>query len=144
MPLSMTTLLLSWQHKQPVAQARVTSRQKQEIKKSVVDISVQQWLKNLCLIEDLCAWTLRGLWASLKLNTRDWSNVANMIFPSFTIHTYSVSYSLSTCCSTNSADWAHKVWENSPGQGREDFKSHYRRHICWFHSSQDSPSANTC
>ncbi len=65
LPLSMTKLLLSWQHKQPVAQEWITSWQKQEIKESVVDISVQQWLKNLWLIENLCAWTVSGLWASI-------------------------------------------------------------------------------
>lgn len=73
--------------------------------------------------------------------------MANIIFPSFTVHTHThtvFSESLSTCCSTNLADLAHKVWENSSSQGREDFESHYHLHICWFHSSRDSLGANTC
>lgn len=68
---------------------------------------------------------------SLRLDVRDLSNLSHhlSIFPSPSTHTV-CSDSQSTCCSSNSADWAHEVWENSPSQGQEDFESHYHLHIC--------------
>lgn len=97
------------------------------------------WLQNLR------AW--QGPGASLLQKTGDCPNRVNMLFPSFTVLTNIItvcSNSPSTCCSSNSADWAHKVWENSRSQGQEDFESHYHLHICLFHSSWDSLGANTC
>lgn len=69
--------------------------------------------------------------SSRRLDVRDLSKGSHhlSIFPSPSTHTV-CSDSQSTCCSSNSADWAHEVWENSPSQGQEDFESHYHLHIC--------------